>query len=87
MCLVLSSRHEGFGRVVAEAMAAGRPMVVTDEGAPPELVETRPYGLVPAPTTRDFARGNRRCCRRRPRRARGREGGARFGPPRIAARV
>ena len=42
---VLSSRHEGFGRVVAEAMAAGRPMVVSDEGAPPELVERGRYGL------------------------------------------
>jgi glycosyltransferase involved in cell wall biosynthesis len=46
---VLCSRHEGFGRVVGEAMAAGRPVVVTDEGAPPELVESGRYGLVAAP--------------------------------------
>lgn len=34
---VLASRHEGFGRVVAEAMAAGIPAVLSAEGAPIEL--------------------------------------------------
>jgi glycosyltransferase involved in cell wall biosynthesis len=54
---VLSSRHEGFGRVIAEAMAAGRPMVVSDEGAPPELVEAGRYGLCARPADpADFAR-------------------------------
>jgi glycosyltransferase involved in cell wall biosynthesis len=53
---VLSSRHEGFGRVIAEAMAAGRPMVVSDEGAPPELVEADRYGLCARPgDAADFA--------------------------------
>ena len=53
---VLSSRHEGFGRVIAEAMAAGRPMVVSDEGAPPELVEADRYGLCARPgDAEDFA--------------------------------
>ena len=46
---VLTSRHEGFGRVVAEAMAAGRPVVVTDEGALPELVGRGSDGLCAAP--------------------------------------
>jgi glycosyltransferase involved in cell wall biosynthesis len=51
---LLTSRHEGFGRVVAEAMAAARPSVVTDEGAPPELVERGAYGLC-APAGDDVA--------------------------------
>lgn len=53
---VLTSRHEGFGRVVAEAMATARPMVVTDEGAPPELVDHGRFGLcAPAGDWRVFA--------------------------------
>jgi glycosyltransferase involved in cell wall biosynthesis len=51
------SRHEGFGRVIAEAMAAGCPVVVGDEGAPPELVEAGRYGLVARPNDpEDFAK-------------------------------
>jgi glycosyltransferase involved in cell wall biosynthesis len=54
---VLASRHEGFGRVVGEAMAAARPVVVSDEGAPPELVRAEECGLVAAPEDpADFAR-------------------------------
>jgi glycosyltransferase involved in cell wall biosynthesis len=50
---VLTSRHEGFGRVVAEAMAASRPVVVTDEGAPPELVEGGQFGVAARPADPD----------------------------------
>jgi len=46
---VLTSRHEGFGRVLAEAMAAGCPAVVTDEGALPELVQGGQAGRLAAP--------------------------------------
>jgi glycosyltransferase involved in cell wall biosynthesis len=46
---VLTSRHEGFGRVVAEAMAAARPVVATDEGALPELLGAGRFGRLAAP--------------------------------------
>jgi glycosyltransferase involved in cell wall biosynthesis len=53
---VNSSHHEGFGRVIAEAMAAACPVVVGDEGAPPELVDADRYGLVARPSDpQDFA--------------------------------
>jgi glycosyltransferase involved in cell wall biosynthesis len=65
---VLSSRHEGFGRVVAEAMAAGRPVVVSNEGAPPELIGDGQYGLAATPgDVNDFARQILTLLRDRPR--------------------
>lgn len=46
---VLASRHEGFGRVAAEAMAAGTAVVASREGALPELIEEPRFGLCAVP--------------------------------------
>lgn len=46
--IVLSLSHfaESFGRTVVEAMAAGRPVICYDRGAPPSLVVSGQTGLV-----------------------------------------
>ncbi|MCT4372842.1 glycosyltransferase [Yangia mangrovi] len=44
--LSLSSFRESFGRTVLEGMAAGRPVIVYDHGAPPEFVSHRETGFV-----------------------------------------
>ena len=41
-----SESYETFGRVVVEAYACGRPVIVSDRGAPPELVVPEATGLV-----------------------------------------
>jgi glycosyltransferase involved in cell wall biosynthesis len=40
--------EEGFGGIVAEALACGAPVVVSDLGGPPEYIEDRSSGIVVA---------------------------------------
>lgn len=55
---VLCSRNEGFGRVVAEAIAAERRMVVSADGALPELAASVPFARLAQPGTEaSFASG------------------------------
>ena len=44
-----STQPEPFGRVIVEAMAAGRPVVATAAGGVPEIVEAGSTGLLTAP--------------------------------------
>jgi glycosyltransferase involved in cell wall biosynthesis len=44
--LLMCSRHEAMGRVTAEAMAAGRPVIGYRSGATPELIENEKTGLL-----------------------------------------
>lgn len=54
---VFPSEHETFGLVVAEAMAAGLPVVVTDRTAPREYVDKRSGLLVPPDDVEALAQG------------------------------
>ena len=55
-CLCLPSRSEGLGRVIVEAMAAGRAVVASRAGGPEELVLDRQTGRLVAPDDpRDLA--------------------------------
>jgi glycosyltransferase involved in cell wall biosynthesis len=47
-CFVSSSRYETFGVVIAEAMAAGLPVIVTRSGGPEDYVTEENGMLVPA---------------------------------------
>lgn len=55
--VVMSLSHfsESFGRTVLEALAAGRPVICYDRGAPPTLVESGRSGLVVPPGDRRAA--------------------------------
>lgn len=53
---VLSSRHEGFGRVIAEALAAQVSIVATAEGALPELLAPGGGTLADPGSAESFAR-------------------------------
>lgn len=44
-CMCHPARYEGFGLVVAEGMAAGLPLIVSNEGGPYEIIGKGEYGL------------------------------------------
>ena len=52
-CFVLSSLHEGLGIVVQEAMAAGLPIVATDNGGQVDIIENYRNGILVKPREAD----------------------------------
>ena len=63
--IVLSLSHfaESFGRTIAEAMAAGRPVIAYDHGHPSELLKNGGGVLVPRFDWKSAARQIRRIAR------------------------
>ena len=53
--LIVPSRWEGFGLVVAESLRAGTPALVSDRGALPGLIESDKTGYVEKLSVKDFA--------------------------------
>ena len=45
-CGVMCSKSEGFGRVTAEYMMAGLPVIASDTGANPEIITDNVTGLL-----------------------------------------
>lgn len=56
----LVSAHEGFGLVIAEAMLCGRPVMATDVGCVPEVIQDRISGLVVGSSVDSIAGAARR---------------------------
>lgn len=51
----LVSEHEGFGLVIAEALLCERPVIVTNVGCVPEIIQDRVNGLVVDPSPDSLA--------------------------------
>jgi len=91
--LVLPSHYEPFGRVLVEAMAAGKPVIGTKVGGIPEIIENGTNGLLVAPGSPDALAGAIIRILQDPDMARrmgaaGRQlAKARFGPERYVAQI
>ena len=84
----LPSAYESFGLVVLEALAFGLPVVVTDVGVVPEVVDDGVNGFVVTADAREIrdrvVRARRYAARPAPERGPGHGRGARVGPDRAS---